>query len=828
LIPYAREGIERLWKSQSGRPERSPSIAGQFIEKRFQIRFELPPLVLTDWQDYLGKLLEQAFPDHDRVEFHPTYRVFAVVGGDSQLPTPRDLKLFVNQIGAIHRQWVDAFPLPQIAYYVLLRGKNTDVIKELREGNVPVESIVSILGDNATDNLAAIAFNTEVNKARQLLLKGPLTDALVTGDEIRLEQLAQSHPDAFWVVLENVPFGDWYESEGEKLANAGCALSKCFQSSEITGAESRSALSALVTATMQIDTWPALDGDVFQGMAGLVRLRPDTALAEHLLEIASSAKLADTSEVETWVAGMVLILQALDSVNLDASFEKGLNVPGEAEGFIQVCACLTKEEDAKQFAHVFRPDVCPADVVDALDKMVSGEALEECHVDVISMLNDAISGIAWEQVIDSVIGRIKTHQVSTAVEITALLSFLWQLGKQDHLVRKVTSGVHDLANSGHTFHLLHRAVNESCNLACSWCIFLHLHEFPDGGIASANAPNNKAGHRFLHDKLFGNPDRHAEMTTEFVGLLAEQRELALLFRVVDSNHQAQAWIGDCVSEMAATAECSASLPVDVFIEQRGFIRETLDAAVYDKLIKVLIDRKGLLSQVQGDQFDSMRADLYLDICRVDGTSDRQYKNWCVEGLRRVDKQIWLHVFEYGTDLIKLVIQLYDSVGAFTLHSHYLDGLVLHAKTVINGGVVPQEFSETWRKLFRVLQGDRRQMLRAALLDAAEEPGGDIASLFFDLYGDEISSGSIIRQSKSVVRKLFVPLIVQRNTRGIQWLADLLSKNPDILENYDPQFAVSELKLRVNEALQGDLDAVVYPALESIARCPAFKQGDDDA
>ncbi|MFH1634871.1 MAG: P-loop NTPase fold protein, partial [Chloroflexota bacterium] len=93
IIPYDRDSLQRLWKNDD---DGSP-LSVSFLDKRFQIRFEVPPLVLSNWSEYLRSLLIEAFPDHDKAEFHTTYRVYdqyLVNIGES--PTPRDLKIFVN------------------------------------------------------------------------------------------------------------------------------------------------------------------------------------------------------------------------------------------------------------------------------------------------------------------------------------------------------------------------------------------------------------------------------------------------------------------------------------------------------------------------------------------------------------------------------------------------------------------------------------------------------------------------------------------------------------------------------------------------------------
>src|SRR5690606_5587730 len=85
-----RNDIDRLAPSDS------------FLDKIFQVRFHVPPPVLSDWRSYLYGLIEEALPEHGVEERHVIYRVFDHCRARTgEPPTPRELKLYVNQIGAI-------------------------------------------------------------------------------------------------------------------------------------------------------------------------------------------------------------------------------------------------------------------------------------------------------------------------------------------------------------------------------------------------------------------------------------------------------------------------------------------------------------------------------------------------------------------------------------------------------------------------------------------------------------------------------------------------------------------------------------------------------
>ena len=101
IVPYDPNGLKRLWPdgSTNGDSQRPES----FIDKTFQIRFRVPPPVLSNWRAYLLHLIEQAFPDCAEDERNLVYQVFDNYFGTTRRasPSPRQLKLFVNQVAAL-------------------------------------------------------------------------------------------------------------------------------------------------------------------------------------------------------------------------------------------------------------------------------------------------------------------------------------------------------------------------------------------------------------------------------------------------------------------------------------------------------------------------------------------------------------------------------------------------------------------------------------------------------------------------------------------------------------------------------------------------------
>lgn len=94
------------------------------LAKVFSVRFRVAPPLLADRRMLLKRYLERALPEHrDSNEIDNICRIFDyyVHGRDTnRSATIRELKLFVNAIGSLHRQHQHTVPVSHMACFVLL------------------------------------------------------------------------------------------------------------------------------------------------------------------------------------------------------------------------------------------------------------------------------------------------------------------------------------------------------------------------------------------------------------------------------------------------------------------------------------------------------------------------------------------------------------------------------------------------------------------------------------------------------------------------------------------------------------------------------------
>ena len=107
---------------------------------------------------------------------------------------------------------------------------------------------------------------------------------------------------------------------------------------------------------------------------------------------------------------------------------------------------------------------------------------------------------------------------------------------------------------------------------------------------------------------------------------------------------------------------------------------------------------------------------------------------------------------------------------------------------------------------------------------AKEKDGDIPSHFFELYGNEIIDKKALSEP-GVVLNLLIPIIKNKNDKGIEWLAIVIEKLPGILAN-KKRDDIKEFRERVAELLPKS-EGSIQKNIEKIAHILKIERKDNN-
>ena len=401
VLPYDPGGIERLWEFPTARPEQGDpqpaTLTRSFLEKSIQVHFEVPLPLLTDWRGYLSSLLRSALPCHDD-DHYAIYRLYQYrPAARARAPSPRELTLYVNRIGALHRRWQHELPLASLAYYASLDRPASDVASGLASdpgafGHLPSPDVKPLLDGRVEAHLAAIAFNAAPERALQLLYGPRIDSALMREEAEGLVELA-SRP-GFWEALAGSGFVRVPSSAPPTLLLAASRLAEIpeeLRPDDVWG----EVTTMLARAGREADTWAPLTPTLASRLADLLALVGPPHAAE-IAATATAAAIAPGGGAD-WAQGAHALLSRVEWLTVQVS--------GDAEAVLDALVALARIAGWGEVVGrlAFDPDDRPAFDAALAQRVaaVPGEALPALEV-----LRGVDPGLDWEPLVSAAAGRL--------------------------------------------------------------------------------------------------------------------------------------------------------------------------------------------------------------------------------------------------------------------------------------------------------------------------------------------------------------------------------------------------------------------------------------
>ena len=814
IVPYDPAGLRQLWRNWGAEGKPKPAgggdesdgqnqtqivVSDSFLDKSFQLRFEVPPAVLSNWKQYLRNLVDFALPEHSKDQ-EVIYQVFdGCRSAGSEAPTPRELKLFVNQIGVIHREWQDDFPLGDVAYYVILRRGHTDVCKALLDGKLPhKKNVESIISANLHANLAGLAFNVEPRVGQQLLLSDPIKDSLMKGDVKSLQELARNHDQGFWAVLDQVFRLTDYGAAG--VGTAALCLDESGILEDQERREARTVIQRLAQAAVSISEWTPFNKDLATGISAVCRLVSDSQVSARVVASvrATVERLGSTDNetpaVEEVVAALVDICHQMVQLGHAAALDSTFSIGPDADSWQAACAYLSGQDP--ELWQYFEPRIGFEPTSQSLVQAVQNGSFSDVHLSVVRVTEASPIGSSWDPLARVFGNRVTAHP--PAAEVSLLLRGLGMLRTYGSAEGNVISK--RLADAGELMHCLDQAHRQNSVECKAWCVVTFLQQRPEAG-KPASVGESESGYNILLGFLNAGD---AELGNQIVRVLKGEKELELLLKVVDARNKYDEGVSQCLRIVADEENAEDFYIPSVVIERWSPLKQGLGdegrSDRFNELLGRLCEKTGITEEVVGTEggFRHKDAGLYLAICEA--TSSEGFHEWCRDGLTKLDASAWKSELASSGDALNLMVRLAELGVAPTLGYQYQDALAEHAERLADGQTPPPDVVNHQEIIFSCLGPTDLQRLRTRLLRIALNKDGRIQEPFLAMYGREIAEGPTLAGSNDVVAQLFSPLIREYSVSGLGWLRETLANNKGLLDHHKDVDAVEEFRTRVEEKL----------------------------
>jgi len=215
VLPIDRHSLKRLFESGG---EENSRLLDSFIDKTFDLLFEIPPPVMSDWRAYLADKFCYALnlPAQAR-EVYWMRRFYEDWIGSDNSTTPRQLNRLVNRVVSLALQWrgVD-ISIETMCFYAVHAShiETIGILPFITEE--PVSAVPAV--KNWQLELVALHFGVDREKAAQVLLRDPITEAIRAQDNAAFARLIQvpGFPEVFEKLIDEA--GEALEGKGAGFA----------------------------------------------------------------------------------------------------------------------------------------------------------------------------------------------------------------------------------------------------------------------------------------------------------------------------------------------------------------------------------------------------------------------------------------------------------------------------------------------------------------------------------------------------------------------------------------------------------------------------------
>lgn len=832
LVPFDPSSLTRLWpamKEDKDEDDVATDFLEAFTKKTFQIQFRVSAPVLSDWKQFFTSQMKEALPQHTSAdEVDTIYRLYRSEGIPKGRPiTPRDIKVFLNDLGSLHRQWCDLVPLAFQALYVLCRERlEKDPESFVKEGflSTLVLDLLPNDGDWRT-YLASLHFNVHPQKAMEVVLRPVLDRTLPKGESNELVKHTDApglsiHIDRY--LEEN--YNDWAEKEPEALARAAIVMDRISKDQ----GELESAWRWLSLGAKRVSRWRGLNEQLAEGISLIVKHARDEHQRMDLADVIVPGIYADPGMkenlkdkkqpepaiVRAWVEGAMVLFRAFADCGCQTAIEK-LRVPGSAETYLAAVDHMAKKGDANEFVHFFRPEVDPEQVISELSRICEQGKFTRAYSTVIETMLKIEQEWQWDGLVSVLSRRIADSTPNTLQpdELNGYLGSLLVLKYQGN-VSQAQEVLQTLCREGYLFHQLYDVQNEP-NLVAQ-VVFAYLDNLPGGNIE--NAPGNASAGKQFYEDLMSQPTNYTEIVDHLSAICMQFAKAHVLVNAFKQANQTEALASEVLRHTVRKDRVGHFLSSEYLLEEYETISQLLDDESLDRLIKALVKHGDLIPRLRDIEFSPVYEKLYALAYTVSDTQRRLVLNGLlIPALQAFTKDQWLEQLQQEGDFLQLLISMIEYEAQIRLFGGFHDALLGYAHRTVNGELTPTRFAKTWSVLPKVLDENWQKTLASHLWDMFGEGKDRSLTNLLKLYGDFLLDSQVTDAICDRVVRYWLPGMVDRGeVEELQWGAVFLEKKPELLD-LAPDHSRNTFKDRILDKLQKCEDDALISVLERITR-----------
>jgi len=813
LVPFAPQAPQRLWKEtvayeeakedqtregennknkKSKKSAKEKSLAEEFVDKTFQIIFHVPLPVMSDWKEFFKEQLNEALPNHEK-DFYPIYRIFEQKRvHTNRPPTPREIKLFINKLGAYHRIWQDEIPLSIQAWYVLdvsekLKTESPETVL-LNKGLLSDDLRGVIKEPEWQKYLAALYFNVDIDKAMQILIGDEIKDYLCSGNGKDLKKLqGQVEPQSFITVLEHVIANnslDWEGHEPPALAKAAVALKSLEQ---IDSPEWQRIEDHLRDSAGKAE-WTVLDKEVGEGLVAILEdcskgqyEQTAQAILKNIRNPESPAEDEETPEVpdpaivKAWGEGLLYVLRAIHESGREGLIQEHFRMPGDEVFYVEVMRALAQLKAEKSLIKYFVPPIDSDQVVARLATLCEQEQFDASYAYGFQLMLKLDISWSWEELVTALNERLQSSNNLRPSEIAGCVGILVLLSYKTS-VPEATEYLKVLSTHGHLAHHLYEAQTADDIEAVSFCLLPIFDEIPSGNLQK-QIGNSQAGINY-YSEILDSPEDYDDIIDYLTQLILQFMEAERLIQKAETEPETEDLVSSVLERIIKGQRGYEYVTPDLLVKAYDSISSMLSEETFIDLVNQLVEKANLLAEIRKGEFDPDLSELYLLLFKV--TEDQQnshYQEFLLKGIASVREERWSQELDKEGGLLELTLYLVESGISLNLAVDFHDALRGYVLRVTDGEVSPSAIiEEKWGTLLDAFEDSWKDSFLKSLWDYLMQRADKGVELGLQLYGDDLFQVEVSQdKAEDIIRGLFSEILKRKNIEELIWLSRALQK-----------------------------------------------------
>ena len=785
-----------------------------FIDKTFATTFRVAPPVLSDWEQYMKAQLRSAFPNHEsrsggRDDFHAIYRLYKVAGvNEGAIPTPRDIKLFINHLSALYRQWKaeihdsdSQLQLPVLAAFDLKSDEISPDGHELSDSTFLEWRIeAEIESDNWQRMFSALHFNVRPADSIEVLIGEQVQAALENGDREELESL--SDVSGFDSVLDEAVADIVEEKQPTSITLSAVALQDVQVEDDVI--EDRVWRRLRIAAT-GLDEWGPSSEEEGIGCISILRHTPDSRYdrtAEQLLRSFSNDDLSgdfvETPNAATeWTDGVVPVVRELLDEGKEELVDENLHTPYSWPAFISTLEGLVDKEDAADLAPFFKPakEMEPGGVTESVQEVASSDAFRPAQAEAIYLMShveQVAENTDWTEPARAATKGLQWNNDLTPTQHVALLRAALLIGTvhDENTVHSKLSGSDGRANVLH-----HLQKNEEDEEIAPLCVLISILHNPAATRGKNRGQAEQGANLFQEILEEPHADQYQWLINSVTKLVRKYGITQSLVAAASDHQNVRDFVYLVVTKIAETDDSLEHLDSFIICDLPGVLVEALDDEILIDLLERTVSKGNLMDR-----------------------------------LREMDETDWGVKMEGESNLLDIICTLNDAEVYTQLGSAYHDALLQHAESVLDGTITPARLKSRWPELLGSLSESAKKSLLQSIQRRLIQRCDQSIKPLLDLYWDPLKSSDAIRKVEidsptETVRERFSEVLKRLNPVELGWLCSTLNGNLELSEKAD-QDVWKTFKQRIREKYV-DAQGAARSHLEEVAHSIGVDLSKDD-